>query len=977
MHIIHTTNPTNTIQRYHCASPSAGARARCNGLVSYLCAGVRPRQLSSSFDRRTWAAAVRPACEAVAHLRPDGDTRETPSPSLSFPGYLGAMSADPPASTSTTPPLPAATTLPSLPSQPVPRRLVGRGMPKKLGPILNAIVGGRLDKIAISDVDVARVRALAQQGVVVYVHRSRNPVEHLALAHLVTKHDLPRAAFVGGLNVLALQTLPRALSRLRGGFVNARRDEDLLGRCVAAGHAAELFLRRPLHLLSTSTTMRARFVEVLVRAQRTLDRPIFLVPVFLALRQRPGHFEPTAVDAILGSVEEPGLLRAIGRLAAAGDSARLEISEAVDLQAFVRDHGAAGAAGAAVVDDAPRLAKKVRWTVLHHLARVERVHHGPPLKSAARLRDDVLKDPKLQEQIAALSTSTGTPTDKLVQRAGKLHDEIAARFDVDVVRFIDRVLRAIWARIYDEIVVDDKDLDVVRAAARRGPLVIVPSHRSHVDYLVLSQVMLQKGMLPPHIAAGDNLNFFPVGPVLRRGGAFFLRRSFKGDVLYGAVFRAYVRRLFKEGFTTEFFIEGGRSRTGKTLPPKLGLLSMLVEGWLEGREDDALFVPAHIAYEKIVEQNSYTKELGGAAKKKESAAEMVKATQVLGGRYGKVFLTFETPISIKEHMQSRGVAQGHDVDDDRVRAAIAALGHRIVYGINQAGIVTAMSLVCASLIGLRKKAVDEESLLRAAQAMQAHLSRKPGARLEAGLADDGRALLLRALHKLVDDGLVTKSAIDARTLYGVRDIAWLVVDVHKNHLLHHAVPECIIAASLLAASSPADVKGGAPIDLAVVREKAKELSRVLKLEFIFKPGVAFDVLFDDALAAAAASGFVDVSTAGVVSVPATPPQQAVWRYAHQLIAGFIAAYAVVVDKVARVDGLDERAAQTTLLEAVKAAVVAGDVDAAEAASKAVVDNALAVLVERGVVVRTGKQLSLAAGKDAERQALARLLRAAC
>jgi glycerol-3-phosphate O-acyltransferase len=847
---------------------------------------------------------------------------------------------------------------------PLPRGLEGRGMPRRLGPLLKLLAGRRLDQIAVARDDVERVRALAARGVVVWVHRSRNPVDHLALAQVVAREGLPTAAFVGGLNVLALQTLPVALSRLRRGGAGIRREEALLERCVRAGFAAELFLRRPLHLLSPTSTMRARYIETLVRAQRALERPIFLVPVFLALRQRPGHFEPTAIDALLGSVEEPGLLRAIGRLAAAGDSARVEMSEAVDLQAFVRERPD--------VDDAV-IAKKVRWTVLHHLARVERVAHGPPLKSAARLRDDVLKDARLQEVIAAEATAQQTTPAAIERRARALHDEIAARFDVDVARFLDRVLQAIWRRIYDAIVVDENELERVRQAARRGPLVLVPSHRSHVDYLVMSQVMLQHGMLPPHIAAGDNLGFFPLGPILRRGGAFFLRRSFKGDPLYGAVFRAYVRRLFKEGLTTEFFIEGGRARNGKTLPPKLGLLSMLVDAWLESREDDAVFVPAHIAYEKIVEANSYTKELGGAAKEKESAAGLVKATGVLAGRYGKVFVTFDDPISLREHLAQRGISRDVPVDDPRVRAAIAALGHRITWGINQAGVVTAMSLVCATLFGYRKKGLDERRLFLGAKMLLAHVARQPRARLEDGLTGvRADSLLQGALDKLVADGLVTKTVVDERTLYAVAEGAWLILDVHKNHVLHHAAPEAIVATALLAAGATP----GAPVARAVVAERAREISRALKLEFIFEPGVAFERLFDAAVADAAAAGFVVVRGDGI-TVPDAPLPMTSWRFAASLIQGFVECYAVIVDaapRVCPVTGTDEKVAVGRWLEAVKAAVVAGDVAAVEAASKVVVENAVALLVERGLVARDGKLLRIVTDKDADRIQLLRLLR---
>ncbi len=861
-------------------------------------------------------------------------------------------------------------------------------MPKRLGPVLELLLGRRLDRVSIAADDVAMVKSLAEKGTIVWVHRARNPMDHLALSRVVAREGFPRVAFVGGLNVLALQTLPVALSRLRRGPASARREERLLEGAVAAGFSAEVFLRRPLHLLSASSALRARYVESLVRLQQRSERPIFLVPVFLGLRQRPGNFEPSAVDAILGSVEEPGLIRAAGRFIAAADSARIELSEPIDLKAFVAEHG--GDADHAVAPD--KLAKKVRWSILHHLARVERVAHGPPMKSHARLRDEVLKDTKLRAVMGTLVKPQGELDEAAVmKRAKKLLDEIAARFDVDVTRFIDRVLRAIWARIYDAIIVDPADVERVRQAARKGPLVLVPSHRSHVDYLVMSQVMIQNGMLPPHIAAGENLSFFPLGPILRRGGAFFLRRSFKGDVLYGAVFRAYVRRLFKEGLTQEFFIEGGRSRTGKTLPPKLGLLSMLVDAWLESREDDAVFVPCHIAYEKIVEATSYTKELGGAPKEKESAAGLVKAAGVLRGRYGKVFVTFDEPISLKQHMAQRSLARDDidGLDDDVVRAATAALGHRIVYGINRAGLVTGMSLVCASIFGFRKKGLDEALLLQGARLLLAHVIRVGGRRFEAGLttgsgadvacANDADDIMRGALDKLVRDGLLRCQKADDRVLYSVDEAAWLILDVHKNHLLHHAVSEAIVATAIVAA-------GGAPgavLSRSDIKKVARRLSRVLKLEFIFAPGVPFDALFDRAIDNAVGASFVEVSDGNDIAVPDSDLNRAAFRFARNLIRGFVECYRLVLARLPSVvgDGLDEKLVITKLLDAVRAGVLAGDVKCVEAASKATVENAVALAVELGFARREGKQLLSPASvtsdavvdADSSREALVELL----
>ena len=853
------------------------------------------------------------------------------------------------------PPMGDPTPLP--PAAPVPaavvsRGLVGRGMPRRLGPLLSLFARAFVDQIPLSNEDASTVQALARRGVVVYVHRARNPVEHLALTRLVGRLGLPRAAFVGGLNVLGLQSLAAAASRLWRGAASARNEEDLLERCVRAGHAAELFLRRPLHLLSTTSTVRARFVETLVRVQRDLNRPIFLVPCFLALRQRPGHFEPTAIDAVLGSVEEPGLVRALGRLIAARGAARFEMSDPVDLQAFVDERRDS--------TDAV-LAKKVRWSILHHLAGVERIAHGPAMKSSARMRDDVLKDHELQKRLSAAASEQDVELRVLQKRAGKLHDEIAARFDVDIARILDVLLSFIWRQIYDKIDIDPHDLERVRAAARRGPLVLVPSHRSHVDYLIMSQVMLAHGMLPPHVAAGENLSFFPFGPIARRGGAFFLRRSFKGDALYGAVFRAYIRRLFKEGFTQEFFIEGTRSRTGKTLPPKLGLLSMLVDAFLESREQDAIFVPCHITYERIVEANAYKKELGGAAKEKESAKGLVKAAGVLGGRYGRVFVTFDEPISLASHLEARGVRRDASIDDVKTRAAVNSLGHAIVYGINRCAVVTAVSLVVTSLFGFRRRGVDEDLLLRGAEALVAHLARRGegAARFEPGFdvgdADGVRDALVKALGRLVEDGLLRRAEVDARVLYQVPDSVWLLLDWHKNHLLHHFVPEAILATALKAAGA----QPGVPIERAAVAGKARELSRAFKLEFIFRPGSSYDALFADAVRGAQGIGFIHADGGSLVVVD-TPEAHFAGHFARNLIANFVEAYAVIGDAlpVALASPMEERALFEALLERMKAAALAGEVVCAEVASKALVENAVASWAERGLVKKEGKLLHL-------------------
>ncbi|NUQ12094.1 MAG: redoxin domain-containing protein, partial [Gemmatimonadaceae bacterium] len=195
--------------------------------------------------------------------------------------------------------------------------------------------------------------------------------------------------------------------------------------------------------------------------------------------------------------------------------------------------------------------------------------------------------------------------------------------------------------------VDLRDVDVerIRAAYRDGATVLVPCHRSHLDYVLISSQLFERDVMIPHVVAGENLSFFPLGPLLRRVGAVFIKRSFSGDRVFPAVFSAYLRQLIRDEFPLEFFIEGGRSRTGKLLPPKLGVLSMVMDAAAEARADRRVtLLPVAISYEQIAEEGAYARELDGGRKQAEDLGQVVKAGKVVTKRYGRVFMRVGQPI---------------------------------------------------------------------------------------------------------------------------------------------------------------------------------------------------------------------------------------------------------------------------------------------------------------------------------------------
>jgi len=299
--------------------------------------------------------------------------------------------------------------------------------------------------------------------------------------------------------------------------------------------------------------------------------------------------------------------------------------------------------------------------------------------------------------------------------AKRFADEIAANYSHAYVTVAARVLSRIWNRLYDGVVV--RHLDVLTRAAEGVEIVYVPCHRSHMDYLLLSYVIFQSGRAVPHVAAGVNLNFPVLGRFMRKLGAFFMRRSFKGSTLYGAVFMKYLGVMMAKGHSIEYFIEGGRSRTGRLLPPRTGMLSMTVRSYLRDPKRPVVFLPVYFGYERVVEGETYIGELSGEAKKKETVGGLMKALPKLRQKFGQVFVNFGEPIDLDELLKARNPEWRSEApqDDSRppwVVAVVDDLAHGIVRAINSAAAVNPVNLVATALLSTQRHALLASDLAR-------------------------------------------------------------------------------------------------------------------------------------------------------------------------------------------------------------------------------------------------------------------------
>ena len=276
---------------------------------------------------------------------------------------------------------------------------------------------------------------------------------------------------------------------------------------------------------------------------------------------------------------------------------------------------------------------------------------GPDLSHRRTLVNAVLTDPNVRAAIDSEAGDNCVKLEQAMEKARRYAQEIAAHISYPTVRVVERFLGWVWNRIYDGI--ELQHIDKLHEVARDHEIVYVPCHRSHFDYLLLSYIVYQQGLSLPHVAAGVNLNMPLVGAILRRGGAFYLRRSFKGNRLYASVFNAYLRQILVRGHSIEYFVEGTRSRTGRLLTPKAGMLAMTVNSYIHNHGLPVVFIPVYFGYEKLIEGGSFISELGGAEKKKESLFGLIRSIRSLRENFGKVYVNIGEPIHLDKMLDAR------------------------------------------------------------------------------------------------------------------------------------------------------------------------------------------------------------------------------------------------------------------------------------------------------------------------------------
>ena len=509
---------------------------------------------------------------------------------------------------------------------------------------------------------------------------------------------------------------------------------------------------------------------------------------------------------------------------------------------------------------------------------------GPDLSDRRNLVDKLVYSPAIKHAIEAEAAESGTSVREARMLAKGYANEMVNDYSHSIVRGFYKFLTWLWTQLYDGVEVHH--FERVRELAADHELVYVPCHRSHVDYLLLSYVIYKRGLSIPYVAAGDNLDVPVLGPLLRGAVAFYIRRSFRGNALYTAVLREYMHTLITRNTPIEYFIEGGRSRSGRLLPPKMGMLAMTVHSQLRHSEKPVVFIPTYIGYERIMEGGTYVGELKGKPKESESLIGLLKVGRKIERIFGNVHLSFGTPLYLSDFMTKFDVpANSLPADrtdtplDDKTSAMVDNIGVKVMQHINKAAVITPVSLLSLVLLSAPKSALDEE-ICREQIALYQGLAQQLPYSADTVITD-------MSPQQIIDYGIKLK--LIERIPHILGDIIQIagkqaaLLSYFRNNILH-----VFILLSFLAAL----VARNGRIERSRLNSIAEQLYPFLQSElFLYYPAHGLTETLDKKVDSLLASGLIVELSDGILSVPetnskcyqqlqvlATPVEQSLERY---------------------------------------------------------------------------------------------------
>lgn len=699
-----------------------------------------------------------------------------------------------------------------------------------------------MSRISVPEDQQHVVEELSRRGTVIYALKYRSQLDFVYLSSRFHQLGLPSASFLFDIRPYAWQPRWYALKLLcchlyrlvKQGSLPNPYEAGYYREKIKNGESGLLFLLGKKGYYRRTVLVGNDPLEHLLEIQKETDRPIFILPVMLFYTRHPGRERRKFFEVFLGQREQPGVLRKLLTIVRGYSNCVLEIGEPLNMQEVLPE-----------LAEGPYHRRKqvfeIRRGLIDSSDEIKRAVVGPTLKSKLELKEIILHHPRLEAYMQRRARSANQEIWRVRLEADGYLEEIAANYSSTLIRVGERILNWVWNNLFDGIEVDFDSMQQVKRAARHDTLVYIPCHKSHIDYLILSCILYQNNLTSPFIAAGKNLAFWPLGPIFRWGGAFFIRRSFKGLKFYAEVFSLYVKTMVQLGHNIEFFIEGGRSRTGKMVLPKLGLLAILIQAVEEGFRDDLVFVPTSICYDRIPEEESYTKEISGGSKVEENIRQLVRVRRFLKKRYGRVYVQFAEPLSLQQYLQRYRGDSAHLQPKER-HAMYRDFAYRIINSINQATLVTSHALAAAALLTSSRHGVSMAEFHEACRTFYDFMEsrgvkfsntlRNYETSMQDTLWDFERSKLIGKL-KDEDDDLEEE-------VFTMEDSKRLTLEYYKNNLIHFLLPAAYVSTSILSQQT-------FWFSVSQVQEDVGFMKNFFKYEFVYDNEITDEKLVEDVL----------------------------------------------------------------------------------------------------------------------------------
>jgi glycerol-3-phosphate O-acyltransferase len=586
------------------------------------------------------------------------------------------------------------------------------------------------------------------------------------------------------------------------------------------------------------------------------------------------------------------------------------------------------------------------------LERAERRLRGARYKVPRFLHEEILSRPAFRGGVARQARELRRDESSVSRDATRYLHEIAATHSTYVIDLVANLIRVLYRQGYGALHYDRSELEAVYALAQRHPVVFLPSHKSNLDHLVLQYALHENGHPPNHTAGGINMNFFPIGPLVRRSGVFFIRRTFKDNAVYKLVLQQYIDYLIEKRFPLEWYIEGGRSRSGKLLPPRFGLLAYVVDAYRRGKSEDVHLIPVSIAYDQIQDVSDYVAEQRGGAKQKESFGWFVGIVRRLRRRYGNIHIRFGTPLSLAAALGPPEPSAEPNPDEQSV--TLQKLAFEVSVRINRATPITPTSLVTMALLGVADRALTlEETRVALANLVDYVRRRQLPATGELDL--DTPAGVQAALEALVESGVVSCFAEGPDAVYMIGPDQHLTAAYYRNTIIHFFVNGAIAELALLyaadcgQAASQVTSNAPCPSSTELFWQEAVRLRDLFKFELFFTDKERFRQELRQELSQQDAS-WENAFAGGADEIRALVRRIRPFS-AHRVLRPFAESYRVVADVLVQQPSgpIDEAACLATCLALGKQYHLQRRIRSAESVSKVAFETALKLARNRGLL----------------------------